>query len=197
MGVSTRGIPRTGDEPLRIAPTRFWGTGLSAISLLNTEELQTVRMHPEELVCKYTVDIMDVQNLGNVEAKFDASLSTMAEGVYPGTNKATDESVSYYFVLNANQTNNRLTATFYTFGVPSGAEQTHNLMLYFLLKDGSGKAYNIDVTKQVNEASNPRDVRIVLHGLVLPENVDDIRDTGISISGWNTVHVNLSAYFPR
>ncbi len=193
MGVTSRGIPRTDDEPLRAAPVRFWGTGLSDINLVNTEETQTVTMQPEELVCKYSVDILDVQNLGNVEAKFDASLSSMAEGVYPGLHAVTDETVSYSFVLKANKANNRLSSTFYTFGVTPGEKKRHYLSLYFLLTDGSGKIYNIDVTKQVNEAANPKDVRIVLQGLVLPDTEEDIRNTDISISGWNTVHINLSA----
>ncbi len=193
MGVTTRGIPRMADEPLRAAPARFWGTGLSGINIIGTEEVQTVKMQPEELVCKYSVDILDVQNLGNVKAKFDASLSSMADGVYPGLRTATDEAVSYSFVLNANKANNRLSSTFYTFGVTPGEKKKHYLSLYFLLRDGSGKVYNIDVTKQVNEAANPKDVRIVLQGLVLPDIKEGLDNTDISVSGWNTVHINLSA----
>ncbi len=197
LGVTTRGIPRTSDEPLRAAPARIWGTGLEGFTLLNTEELQIVKMQPEELVCKYSVDIMDVQNMGNVEARFDASLSSMAEGVYPGLRVVTDETVSYSFVLKANAANNRLSSTFYTFGITPGEKLKHYLSLYFILKDGSGKIYNIDVTKQVNEAPNPKDVRIVLQGLVLPDTKEDIGNTSISVSGWNTVHINLSASIPK
>lgn len=197
MGVATRGIPRSGDEPMRAAPARVWGTGLTEFTINNTEETQIVRMHPEELVCKYTVDIIDVQNMGNVEAKFDASISSMAEGVFPGMNAVAEKPVTYTFVLNANKANNRLSSTFYTFGIPPGEKIKHNLSLYFILKDGTGKIYNIDVTKQVNEAPNPKDVRILLQGLVLPDNADDIRDTNISISGWNTVNINISGFIPK
>ncbi len=197
MGIPTRGIPRADGEAIRMAPARFWGTGLTDINLLYTDEKQTVTLYPEELVCRYTVDILDVQKLGNAEAKFDASLSALAEGVYPGMRSVTEEAVSFSFVLSANKANNRLSSTFYTFGVPTGEAKKHILSLYFILKDGTGKVYNIDVTKQVNEASNPRDVRIVLQGLVLPDTKDDITDSNVSVSGWNTVNINLSAYIPR
>lgn len=192
MGVSTRAIPRAEQQPFRSSPARLWGTGLRDINIINTQETQRFTMYPEELVCKYSVDIIDVQNLGNVEAKFDASISSMAAGVYPGLHTVSDEAVSNSFLLQANKANNRLSSTFYTFGVPAGDAKKHILSIYFLLKDGSGKMYNIDVTKQVNEAPNPKDVHILIRGLVLPDTKDDINNTNVSVTGWKTVYINLT-----
>ena len=200
QGISTRGIPRakgTEDEPLRNTPTMIYGAQHRDVNLKVTSFLQQVQLYPEELICRYSVEFEDVENLKSADLRIDATISSLAGGYLPGKMSTTSEAVSHTFTLTADIEHNSLKSDFLTFGIPAGEEQPHMLCLYIALKNRTGSFYTFDVSDQVNKAPDPRNVSIKIHGLKLPEIPDDPvppqGEGGISIEvdTWDTYHFDL------
>ncbi len=200
QNISTRGIPRaknTENEPLRYAPSMIYGTQNSDLRLNVSFLPQTVTFYPEELVCHYSVEFVDVENLQSTEVCIDATISSMAGGVFPGRMTATSERVSHLFTLTADDKLNSLKGNFLTFGLPEGEKMPHMICLYIALKNRTGNFYTFDVSDQVNNAPDPRHVEIKIHGLKLPE-IPDVphppMDGGLSvdIDSWEEYHFTLT-----
>ena len=200
QGISTRGIPRakgTEEEPLRNTPSMIYGTQNRDVNLKVSAFQQKLLLYPEELICRYSVEFVDVENLKSADVRIDATISSLAGGYYPGKMSPTSESVSHAFTLNADLDRNSLSSNFLTFGLPDGEELPHKICLYIALKNKTGGFYTFDVTDQVNKAPDPRNVSIKIHGLKLPEIPDDPippqGEGGISIEvdTWDTFHYDL------
>ena len=199
QGISTRSIPRakgTEDEPLRMTPSMIYGAQDSEIDLKLTSFAQSITFYPEELVCRYTVEFVDVENLKSADLRIDATISSLAGGYFPGRMAASSEPVSHSFTLVADEEMNSMRSEFYTFGVPDGEERPHMICVYVALRNKQGNLYTLDVSDQVNNAPDPRNVNIKIYGLKLPELPDDPTppDQGgvsIEIDSWETFHYNI------
>lgn len=199
QGISTRSIPRakgTEDEPLRMTPSMIYGAQNSEIDLKLTSFAQSITFYPEELVCRYTVEFVDVENLKSADLRIDATISSLAGGYFPGRMAASSEPVSHSFTLVADEEMNSMRSEFYTFGVPDGEERPHMICVYVALRNNQGNLYTFDVSDQVNNAPDPRNVNIKIYGLKLPELPDDPTppDQGgvsIEIDSWETFHYNI------
>lgn len=199
QGISTRGLPRaegTEEEPLRTTPPMIYGAQDREVNLRVSNLQQTLTLFPEELVCRYSVEFVDVENLKNADMRIDATISSLAGGYYPGRMSATSESVSHTFTLTADDELKSLRSQFLTFGLPFGEERPHKICLYIALKNRTGNFYTFDVSDQVNNAPNPRNVNIKIYGLKLPEIPDDPpppEEGGVSveIDSWYTYHFDL------
>lgn len=199
QGISTRGIPRakgTEDEPLRNTPSMIYGTQNRDLFLNVSALPQKLELFPEELICRYSVEFVGVENLRNADIQIDATISSLAGGYYPGRMSPTAESVSHTFTLIPDLENNSLNANFLTFGVPEGEELPHKLCLYIALKDRTGSFYTFDVSDQINKAPDPRNVNIKIYGLKLPDLPDDPPPQGeggvsIQIDTWDTYYFDL------
>lgn len=195
QGISTRGIPRaegTEDQPLRATPSMIYGAQESEIELYASKFGQTVTLYPEELVCRYSVEFVDVENLKSADLRIDGTISSMAGGYFPGRMSPSSEAVSHAFTLTADEQMTTLSSEFFTFGLPLGEDLTHKICIYIALKNRQGSFYTFDVTNQVNEAPDPHNVSIRIHGLKLPELPEDPvlppGSTGMSveIDTWDT-----------
>lgn len=154
-------------------------------------------MYPEELICHYYVDIIDVKNLGNADLRIDGTISTMAGGFLPGQMKATAEPVSHTFTLSPNEELTTLSSNFLTFGVPDGVAVPHYISIYVALKNRSGNVYTFDVSDQVNQAPDPRNVHITIRGFELPDLPPEppgpsSGGMGASIDNWNSITYEIS-----
>lgn len=201
QGISTRGIPRakgTEDEPLRETPSMIYGTHDKDVSIKVSALPQKLILYPKELVCHYSVEFVDVENLKSADLRIDATITSLAGGYFPGRMTPNSEAVSHTFTLAADLESNSLSSEFLTFGIPEGVELPHKICLYIALKNRNGAFYTFDVSDQVNKAPDPRNVSIVIYGLKLPE-IPDEPDTppqgegGISIEvdSWDTYHYDL------
>lgn len=201
QGISTRGIPRakgTEDEPLRNTPSMIYGTQDRNLNIKVSALSQELKFYPEELVCHYTVEFVEVKNLKNTNIEVDATLSSMAGGYYPGRMKATSEAVSHTFTLSPYVESKSLRAEFLTFGVPEGESIPHKLCLYIVMKERTGTFYTFDVSDQVNNAPDPHNVTIKISGLELPDIPDDpppppSGESGLSVNvdTWEVYHFGL------
>ncbi len=199
QGISTTGIPRatgTEEEPMRATPSMIYGAQLRDIDLHVSALKQTLTLYPEELVCHYSVEFVDVVNIQSADVHIDASISSLAGGYFPGRMSPTSESVSHTFTLTADEEMNSLRSEFLTFGLPDGPERPHMISLYIALKNKRGNFYTFDVSDQVNNAPDPRHVTIRIYGLELPEIPDDppVPPEGgmsVEIDTWQTFHFDL------
>ncbi len=200
QGISTRGIPRapgTETEPLRSTPSMIYGIHDRNVNLKVSALPQKLILSPEELLCRYSVEFVNVENLKSADLSFDATISSLAGGYYPGKMKATSEAVSHVFTLSADTDRNSLTSEFLTFGLPEGENRTHMVCVYIALKNKTGNFYTFDVSDQVNNAPDPRNVSIKIYGLQLPELPDEPPlppvEGGITIEvdTWETFHFDL------
>lgn len=200
QGISTRGIPRaegTEDEPLRATPSMIYGTQDSEVGLRVSDLEQTLTFYPEELVCHYSVEFVDVENLKSADLRIDGTISSMAGGFFPGRMSANSEAVSHTFTLTADDRLTSLRSEFLTFGLPVGDELPHKLCVYIALRNRQGSFYTFDVSDQVNKAPDPHNVSIRIYGLKLPELPNDPvlppGSTGmnIEIDTWDTFYFDL------
>lgn len=197
LGISTEGIPRAkGSEDERIAttPGMAWGDTHLEISIVPHNGNDTITLYPEELVCHYTVDIYEVENLeGVATTNIDATLSGMAEAVNVSDNAGTDTQVSMSFQLETNSTEKSLHGDFLTFGESEHVSAPHYLTVYMILNDGSKWWHSFDVTEQVSQAPDPRHVHIIIHGLPLPEPPPENEGAGLipDVNDWQPVNIDL------
>lgn len=202
QGISTRGIPRakgTEDEPLRDTPAMIYGAQDRNVNLKVSALPQKLLLYPEELICRYSVEFLNVENLKNADLRVDATISSLAGGYYPGRMTPNSEAVSHPFTLNADLEHNSLSSKFFTFGLPVGPELPHQICLYIALKNRTGNVYTFDVSDQVNMAPDPRNVNIRIYGLTLPDIPDDPPELPsgeegftIEVDTWDTYYFDLS-----
>ena len=176
----------------------IYGTNSRDVNLKVSALPQRLELYPEELICRYSVEFVDVENLKSADLRIDATISSLAGGYYPGRMTTTSEAVSHTFTLATDLERNVLSSEFFTFGLPEGGELPHKICLYIALRNRTGGFYTFDVTDQVNKAPDPRNVSIKIHGLKLPEIPDDPPappqgEGGISIEidSWDTYHYDL------
>ncbi len=193
--VLARGIPRAKgaeDEPLRVTPSMIYGAQDREVTLHASDMPQTVTLYPEELVCHYTVEFLEVENLKNADLQIDATISSLAGGYFPGRMSPSSEAVSHSFTLTADQQHESLRSEFLTFGLPAGESLPHSISLYIVLKNNTGNFYTFDVTDQVNNAPDPRNVTIKIYGLKLPEIPEaPPQNISVEVDNWETFYFDL------
>ena len=196
QGLRSASVPRAeGTESERVAatPGMLWSNRQNDINLVKHSGRQVITMYPKEVVCHYTVDVLNVKNLSEVVAEtVDATISGMAEGYNHGADKATDTPVTMTFTLLSDPEADTLHGEFLTFGECAYTQKQHYLSLYLLLNDGTKWYKTFDVTNQVAEAPDPRHVHIIVSGAELPKstgNPGSIFET--DVNGWVTENIDL------
>lgn len=173
QGLQASALPRAKSaesERMACTPLMAWGSSTSDINIIPKNGTDTIKFYPDELVCHYTVDIYDVDNLDGVNStSIDAGLSGMAEGMNVARNIGTDNTVTMAFTLSTVSNQNALHGEFLTFGECENTHANHFLTIYTILVDGSKWCYTYDVTGQITNAPDPRHVHIVVRGLPLPQ----------------------------
>ncbi len=195
-GLSTRAIPRaegTEQEPIVATPGMIWTDRQDNLTLSYHDRDKTFIFYPEEAVCHYTVDVLDVENLVYLDGlSIDATLSGMSGGLLHGSGTPSDTKVTHPFILTADKDTDSLHGEFLAFGENPVHDYAHTLSLYVLLTDGSGRTYNFDVTSQVADAPDPRHVHIVVRGLSLPHTVSGSTGGLIpEVNDWQSENVDI------
>lgn len=195
LGLNVRALPRargSEEERMALTPGVLYGDRRDGVSLDVTSREQTVTLYPEEVTCHYSVEVRDVENIQNLaDASLDATLSGLAEGYYQGQGKPTETPVTMPFTLSENRTDNTLTGNFLTFGEPSGANHAHSLIVYMVFTDGTKRYQTFDVTDQVADAPDPRNVHIIVSGLNIPRTIDSDGGFRPDVDPWEAVNIKL------
>ncbi len=152
-------------------PDPVWGTRVAGVTVTAGDTTRIV-MEPTPLTCHYSVEIRNVSNLMDAEAMC-ACVTGLAAGVRLGDGELSDEPVTLPFAMTADRERGVITGEFLTFGHHPSNKASHRLILYVWMSDGRRLCYGtegdrFDVTRQVDEAPDPRRVSIVVDGLDLP-----------------------------
>lgn len=194
--LATRSLPRaegTENESMVAAPGMTWSGRLDGIDLNYTDSDQSITLFPEESVCHYTVDIVDITNLKYVEGlTLDGTLSSMAQGYLPGQNRATDTRSTLPFTADVSGDKTSVHGEFLTFGDCPTTLTNHVLTVYVILTDGSKWYSTFDVTDQIHSAADRRHVHILLDGLTLPKPIVNGGGFRPEIEDWQSVNVDIS-----
>ncbi len=195
FSLSTREIPRSessASERVAATPQMAWSARTDNIYLPVDTGRRTITLYPEEIVCHYTVDVLDVSNLESLDGtSVDAVISGMAESYHCGKMQPAGSTVTHPFVLTADDAARSLHSEFLTFGVQPGSQARHIMTLYMYMTDGTKWSYDFDVTDQVRNAADPHHVHIVVSGLTLPEPQQQGGGFIPDVEEWNSEHIDL------
>ncbi len=193
--LSTRAVPRaqgTEDETTVETPGMLWSDRQDNMTLTRKDKKKTFVFYPEEAVCHYTVDILDIDNLSSIDGKaVDATLSGMSGGFLHGQKKATDTHHTLPFILVKEEDKNALHGEFLTFGESPETQNPHVISLYVILSDGNKYFYTFDVSKQIYNAPDPRHVHIIINGLSVPKSITGGSGFIPDVNEWKTVDIDL------
>ncbi|MDE6802523.1 MAG: DUF5119 domain-containing protein [Muribaculaceae bacterium] len=194
--LSPMSVPRSeasSGERVAATPHMAWSGRTDNIYLPADTGRHTITVYPEEIVCHYTVDVLDVANIGGLSgASVDAVISGMAEAYHCGHQQPSGNTVTHPFVLAADKARGSLHSEFLTFGEHPEKKVSHILTIYLYLTDGAKWSYDFDVTDQIRNASDPHHVHIVVRGLTLPDPQEGQGGGFIpTVDDWNYEHIDL------
>ncbi len=182
-----------GTEGERVAsePDMLWSGRAESLMLDKASDRRTAVFFPEPSVRTYTVEIRNAENLEHVSG-MSASVSTMAGGILPGRGPGvlTEEKVTIPFEVSFSPDGNSISGRFRSFGHCPSEHNSHKLMVYALLEDGSKWYYVYDITSIFHEAAGAGGTHIVLEGLPVPQPVGgDGFDP--SVDEWQQIDVDI------
>lgn len=184
-------LPRAAEEEVSLCqPDMLWGASLEPTTVAQGD---TVRLYPRQLVARYSVEAEGIENMASV-SQVSMALSGLATGWNFATASPLPERATVPGSLSR-KSHTELRGQMLTFGLPSPQGRDRNILtLYFLLLDGSKRAYEFDVTDQILSAPDPLEVHIRVSGISLPE-----VDTGssgpgmdVDVDQWEIVEIELS-----
>ncbi len=189
-------VPRaegTDDQDVIDEPDQVYGDALETAVSVPVNATTTITMYPEEYAHTYEVEIRDVENLDRAQS-LSGSLSGMTGSLRVADRAMTGTPKLMPFSLTKVDATT-LRGTFLTFGHCPEPAVPHKVVVYAIMHDGAqryqiyGDADDV-VTPQIHEAADPHHVKIVLHGLNLPE---ESQGGGLmpSVDGWGDKNVDI------
>lgn len=149
-----------------------------------------ITLYPHELICHYSYEVRNVENLNTVSMMCGA-LSSMSPSLLIGNEELDRECVTHPFDA-ASDGKSTISGAFLTFGHHEQVDKPHKLVLYMWFTDGQKYYYTFDVTKQIHNAPDKRHVHIIIDGLELPQPIPN--DGGAfdpSVDDWQTVEEEI------
>lgn len=189
------------DEEVKKCPDRIWGAAIDTITVApsyGADLPQTITLTPEKLYCDYTLTIRNVKNLQR--AKYMSAVITgMADGINISGGSLSDTRCTHSFPAKRKDADT-ITSTFRVFGHNTSDTTPHFVELYVITDDGAqyrihgAKGTQWDVTGQVENAPDPRNVNLVIDGAEIPEG-DSRTPSGPGFTpgfdNWQDVHVKI------
>ena len=106
-GAFPRPVPRagnTGEQRVKFAPDRLWSGRMEDVEVVASAKEQTLTLYPKAIVCHYTVEIKNVENLKYLtEGELFGSLTNMSDGFMLGTNLPTEELATLPFDMTSDR----------------------------------------------------------------------------------------------
>lgn len=169
--ISAKGLRSEGDERVAAAPDRMW---LANSYNEDVRDGSTVKLAPRQIHCHYTYEFVNVGATSGV-SKISASISGMSAGVWLSDGRHIGDVVTHPIEAKIDESGNRIYGDFYTFGYPADSQSPHRMEVYVVMSNGQKYKYTagdyLDVTDQVRNAADPKNVHIVIDGLELPKPV--------------------------
>ena len=166
-------------EPVRSTAETVWAGKSEYVMIERNRDGQVVELYPGEVTARYTVEVVNVENLRD-NLGISAALTGLSERLNISRGSAAGQPVTVPFTVGRKD-GRTLEARFVTFGhCPDDSTVPHILSIYT-----SNKVYfNFDVTGQVHDAPDDRNIYIRIDGLKLPPDGEDVSP---SVDTWSEV----------
>lgn len=160
------------NELVRLCPDALWGCTVTGLEFKDGD----ITLYPEDMLCHYSLEVRNVKNLKSVDAVC-ASISGMASSLSFSNLEPSGDTATFPFSVEESSPET-LTGECLLFGNHSDASNIHRVMIYVVLKNGKKYAYGVaepdfEVTSQVDNATDPKHVKIILDGLYIPEVISE------------------------
>lgn len=172
---------RTGENEICMQPmNELWATVSDVVHVSHStrsDSTMVITLYPKPVHCLYSCEIRNVNNIRYV-SQVSGAISGLASTFHLEKNELGEECYTIPFAAAANLKENTITGRFLTFGHHSSNRLSHRLSLFVRMTDGSNYRFGsssdrFDVTAQIDTASNPRRVHIVVDGLDIPLSFND------------------------
>ncbi|MDO4165315.1 MAG: DUF5119 domain-containing protein [Bacteroides sp.] len=150
---------------------------------------QVITLYPAELICTYTYEIRNVNNL-KYATQMCGTLSSMAPSLLFATEELGSECVTIPFASVSDGVS-RITGGFYTFGHNTANTDAHKFLLYVWITDGSKYYYTFDVTEQIENAEDRRHVHIIIDGVDFPQPITNGNGFTPAVDEWGNVDEDI------
>lgn len=196
IGRSGNDVPRaedTEEQTVMLSPEMLYGACLREVEVF-LDRSQTVTLYPNEKVCRYTVEIVNVKNLEYV-SQLSGTLSGMASEMLLASGQLSGAaSILPFGIEKVDATTVR--GEFLTFGHCPVPAIPHKIVIYGLLTRGM-QQYRVygdnddPVTPQIHGAADSRRVFIRLDGLEF--NPEQTTGGGMtpSVDDWGEVNIDV------
>lgn len=198
MGSAHDGTIYTG-EPLHDCPDMLWSAAITSVTVTGdtasddgVELSQDIVCHPDELCARYHVTIDDVCNLGGVSHMY-VLLSGMSGSVEMAMRDLSDTPVALPVDVSR-KSGTSVAGDFLTFGRCDDLSVENILYFVVWLADGSCHSYDFNVTRQILDAPDPRDVHIRVTGVDLPVSEPSHGEEStldVEVVDWSTTYIEL------
>ena len=200
--------PETGQtEHIVSTPGMLWTAADSLFNIVPKAGEQVITLHPDEAVCHYTIDILDVDNIEALsQYTMIATISGLAESHIPLPHSGADTQAAHPISCPPDIDNHSLHSEFLTFGESPNVYKSNLLHIHTFRDtpsraavsraqeeeaDSTHRVYEFDVSDQAHNAPDPRHVHIVIHGLSVPRNVGSSAGLRPVVEDWIEEHINL------
>lgn len=195
FGLSTRAIPKAdanSTERIASSPERVWSDKIDNQTVKAYTSDQKIIFYPDEITCHYSVTVKDVKNMGYLGGgSVDATLGGLSESYFLEGEHRSMVPVTFPVVLAGNADTSSLYGEFLTFGDVADHGSRNILTIYLVYQDQTGSYATFDVTDQVKNAPDPRNVNIVVSGLNLPKPINTGGGFIPNVNDWQAIEYNL------
>lgn len=193
FGLTTRSIPRAdSSERIAASPERVWNDRIDNQTIEAYVAGQKITFYPDEITCHYTVTVKDVKNMNYLgEGSVDATVSGLSESYFLKEEHRSTVAVTHPVVLYGNPATSSLHGEFTTFGDTDDHASRNILTIYLVYQDRTGSYATFDVTEQVKNAPDPRNVDIVVSGLELPKPISSGGGFIPNVNDWQAIDYEL------
>lgn len=154
-----------------------------------------VKCKPASLCSCYTIEISSVSGVENLRSVY-ATLDGLATSIRLYDAVPYGGPVGITADLISTDLGNTFRGQFHAFGTSPGLEE-FQLAVTVVRKDGKAFAKNFDVTSQILNCSDSKNVLIVVDGIEIPDDIvppasSDV-DMAVDVDGWNEVNIDLNS----
>lgn len=154
-----------------------------------------VSCHPASLCSCYTIEVHGVSGMEYMKAAY-ATLDGLARSMRLFDEFSYGGPVCVMTDLVADDAGNNLKGEFHSFGISPGTLEFH-LTVTIVRDDGKAFAKRFDVTQQVMNCSDLKNVLIIVEDIEIPGDVEPPTsgDVGmdVGVDGWNEVNIDLNS----
>ena len=179
------------DERVALAPDLLWSDNVYDIEVSASDD-NRLTLYPEISMHICTIEIRNADNLKYVSG-ISASISTMAGGVLVGHGHdvLSEERVTIPFEADISPDKTTITGRLQSFGHCPTDLNSHKMVIYAILADGSKWYYTYDVTEQFHTAPDPHRVHILLDKLPIPHPIVDGGGFNPSVDEWEEINTDI------